>query len=124
MPFITYRLNCIIVNYTYRFHRLTCCFLLLSFSLLPLKNKREIKKIHNTQHQTLLHSDLKSFQTSLTSINKICILPFPYSFFTLLLWWVEVHCGFTKLLTVYQLYHTWIHSPLPFFFISLPQFLD
>jgi hypothetical protein len=47
--------------------------------------------------------------------------------FCLLLCWVGVHCGFTKVLTMYQIYHTWIHPSAPLYcstLSSLPQFLE
>jgi hypothetical protein len=34
---------------------------------------------------------------------------FIYLFSPLLLWWVGVHCGISQVLTMYRLYHTWIH---------------
>jgi hypothetical protein len=44
-----------------------------------------------------------------------------YSFFCLLLWWWECILAFTQVLTMYQMFCTWVNSPpQPFSFISPP----
>jgi hypothetical protein len=58
-------------------------------------------------------SIIKGFSWSNTStyiLFYLFVLLYLFFLFFLLLCWVEVHWAFTKVLTIYQIYHTWIHS--------------